>query len=288
MTRRQAAAAVMLPALALLAAGCERQPEPPARTLRLATTTSTENSGLLDELLPAFRRRTGIDVHVLPMGTGRALRTARDGNCDVVLVHAPEAEAQFVRDGWGVNRSPVMYNDFVILGPAGDPAGVRACRSAAEAFKAIASAEAAFVSRGDESGTHVKEMALWRAAEVGPSGQWYRSVGKGMGQTLTVANEMLAYVLADRGTLREFRGQIDLAILLAGDPALHNPYAAIAVNPAKHAHARYDDAMAFIAFLTSDEGRRLIDAYRVDGQVLFRSWPTGGRAPTTRPSGPPP
>ncbi len=223
---------VILLACGLGLGGCEREPAPPAKLLRLATTTSTENSGLLDVLLPASRERTGIEVQVMPMGTGKALRTARDGNCDVVLVHAPEAEADFVRAGWGVNRRGVMYNDFVLLGPAGDPAGVRGCGSAAEAMRRIAAARAAFVSRGDGSGTHRKEMALWRVSGVSPSGPWYRSVGQGMGQALTMADEMRAYVLADRGTFLKFREGLDLTELFSADAALHNPYSAIAVNPA--------------------------------------------------------
>lgn len=275
--------------LAALPAGCRPKeaggpagPEgAPAVSIRLATTTSTENSGLLDVLLPEFRRRTGIEVQVMPMGTGRALKTGSDGNCDVVLVHAPQAEEKFVADGWGVRRRQVMYNDFVLLGPASDAAGIQAAASAPEALKRIAAAGAVFVSRGDNSGTHKKEQALWAAAGVAPSGRWYRSVGKGMGETLTMADQMGAYTLADRGTFIKFRKKISLAVLVEGDKALHNPYGVIAVNPAKHPHVKYDEALKFIEFLTSDEGRRLIGGYKLDGEVLFHPWPAEPAAPAT-------
>ena len=257
--------------------GCDTQEN---NTIRLATTTSTESSGLLDVLLPVFQQ-TGITVEVMPMGTGRALRTARDGNCDLVLVHAPQAEEKFVADGWGVQRRQVMYNDFVLLGPASDPAQIKAAASAPEALKRIAAAGAAFVSRGDNSGTHKKEQALWAAAGVAPSGQWYRSVGKGMGETLTMADQMGAYTLADRGTFIKFRKKIALAVLVEGDRALHNPYGVIAVNPAKHPHVKYEQALKFIEFLTSDEGRKLIGGYKLDGEVLFHPWPAEPAVPAT-------
>lgn len=259
-----------------LLAGCDRRRP---GTVRLATTTSTENSGLLDMVLAAFRERTGIEVQVMPMGTGKALRTARDGNCDVVLVHAPEAEARFVAEGWGVNRRQVMYNDFVILGPPDDPAGVRGMASASGALRRIAAARATFVSRGDNSGTHRKEMSLWASAGVTPAGEWYRSVGKGMGETLTMADEMRACVLADRATFIRFRPKIDLVVLVEGDERLHNPYGVIAVNPDKHPHVKYDEAMKLIEFLTCDEGRRLIRDYRLNGQILFHPGTGHGRGP---------
>lgn len=261
-------------ALGLL--GCRRD-TPPGRAvvIKLATTTSTENSGLLEVLLPAFRRATGIDVHVMPMGTGKALRTARDGNCDVVLVHSPAAEAQFVRAGWGINRRSVMYNDFVILGPVEDQAYVGGAESASGAMKRIAQVGSVFVSRGDKSGTHDKEIALWQVAGITPSGRWYRSVGGGMGQTLTMANEMKAYVLTDRGTFIKFLRMIDLVVVFEGDAALRNPYSVIAINPRKCPSLRhYEEVMKFIEFLTSDEGRTLIAGYEVDGETLFHPAPT--------------
>ena len=258
--------------------GCQRDATPDrAAVIKLATTTSTENSGLLDVLLPAFRESTGIDVHVMAMGSGKALRTARDGNCDVVLVHSPAAEAQFVRAGWGINRRSVMYNDFVILGSSQDEAGVGAAESPADAMKRIARAGSVFVSRGDKSGTHSKEIALWQAAGIVPSGRWYRSVGSGMGQTLTMANEMKAYVLVDRGTFIKFRRTIDLVVVFDGDAALRNHYSVIAVNPKKRPSLEhYDEVMKFIEFLTSDEGRTLIAQYQVDGETLFHPAPKKG------------
>lgn len=242
--------------------------------IRLATTTSTENSGLLDVLLPAFHRRTGIEVQVMAMGTGRALQTGRDGNCDVVLVHAPQAEEQFVAGGWGVNRRPVMYNDFLLLGPPADPARLKGVRSPVTAVQKISATGSLFVSRGDNSGTHAKEKALWQAAGIEPSGAWYRSVGKGMGQTLIMANELNAYVLVDRGTAIKFRGKLSLAPVLEGHKRLHNPYRIIAVNPARHRHVKYDDVLKFIDFLVSEECQSLIGGYRLGGEILFHPWPT--------------
>ena len=231
------------------------------------------SSGLLDVLVPAFRTRTGIEVQVMPMGTGKALRIAREGNCDVVLVHDPEAEERFVAEGWGAHRRRVMHNDFVLLGPTADPAGVRGATSVVDALETIARTESTFVSRGDDSGTHRKELKLWRAAGLGPAGPWYRSVGKGMGGTLIMASEMRAYILADRGTVIKFRGKIDLAILVEGDQRLHNPYSVIAVNSDAHPHVNQQAALRFIEFLTSDQGQKLIGNYKLDGQVLFHPWP---------------
>ena len=258
---------ITLLACIVLLAGCGEQG---LEVIKLATTTSTESSGLLDVLLPAFHQKTGITVQVLPMGTGKALRTARDGNCDLVLVHAPKAEEQFVNQGWGINPRQIMYNDFVILGPASDPAKVRDLESAVEAMKRIAAARSVYVSRGDNSGTHKKELELWQAVGLEPAGQWYRSVGKGMGQTLIVANQMKAYVLADRASFIKFRKKIDLVLLVAGDKMLYNPYGLIAVNPKKHPHAKYVQAMKFIEFLSSEEGQKLIADYKLDGEILFR------------------
>lgn len=278
--KRVTACCLIALAAMVLTPGC-RDPEAsgPAKSIRLATTTSTENSGLLDVLLPAFKQTTGIEVQVMPMGTGKALRTARDGNCDVVLVHAPQAERDFVAQGWGVARRAVMYNDFVLLGPTADPAAIQGASSAAEAMKKIADAEATFVSRGDNSGTHKKEQSLWSATEVKPDGQWFRSVGKGMGETLIMADQMKAHVLADRGTYLKFRGKIDLAVLVSGGDQMHNPYGVIAVNPRKWPHVPHDAAIRFIEFLTSDEARELIAAYKVDGEVLFHPWPKDKPAP---------
>ena len=265
-------------ACAVLVIGCKKEQK---KIIKLATTTSIENSGLLEVVLPPFRRKVGIDVQVMPMGTGKALRTARDGNCDVVLAHAPQAEEKFVNEGWGVSRTRVMYSDFVIVGPAADPAEIKDMKSPAEAMKKIAAAKSAFVSRGDNSGTHAKETELWRSAGLEPAGDWYRSVGKGMGETLTMAGEMRAYVLVDRGTFIRFRRKTDLVVLVEGDRSLYNPYSVIAVNPARHPHAKYHKVMKFIEFLTSDEGRRLIGDYKLDGEILFHPWPNESKQPPT-------
>ena len=252
----------------MLLAGCGNSEE---KVITLATTTSTENSGLLDILLPEFEK-TGITIKVMPMGTGQALRTAREGNCDVVLVHAPQAEQEFVDQGWGVNRRQAMYNDFVIAGPNEDPAKIRGMRSASGALKKIAAARQVFVSRGDSSGTHQKENEIWVVASLEPSGKWYCSVGNGMGQTLTMAEEMGGYVLTDRATYIKFRRKIGLEVMVEGDELLHNPYAVIAVNPQRHKHAKYELAMKFIEFLTSDVGQKLIADYRLDEETLFHPW----------------
>lgn len=240
-----------------------------ADRLRLATTTSTENSGLLDFLLPVFEERYGIAVDVVAVGTGAALELGRNGDADLVMVHARNLEDRFVADGHGVNRRDIMYNDFVILGPPTDPAGVAGARDAADMMRRIADSGAAFISRGDNSGTHNRERQLWAAAGVTPSGGWYREVGQGMGAVITIANEEEAYTLADRGTYLSYRSDIDLTVVGEGDEALFNPYGIIAVNPANYPDNNYVGAMALIAFLTSPEGQELIGTYRVAGEVLF-------------------
>lgn len=237
--------------------------------LRLSTTTSTENSGLLKVLLPPFEKRFSVKVDVIPVGSGKALKLAENGDVDVVLSHAPELEESFVKAGFGVNRRDVMYNDFVITGPSDDPAGIRGAANAAEALGKIAAAKATFVSRGDESGTHQKEKALWKEARVTPEGGWYVSAGQGMGEVLMMANERRAYTLADRGTYTAFKQREQLVILVEGDPALFNPYTAIAVNPARHAHTKYIEAMELIAWLTSREGQKLIAGFRQGEEQLF-------------------
>lgn len=237
--------------------------------VRLATTTSTENSGLLDYVLPVFTENYGIPVDVVAVGTGAALELGRNGDADVVMVHARNLEDQFVANGYGVNRRDIMYNDFIVLGPPSDPAGVSDAGSAAEAMQIIADAEATFISRGDNSGTHNRELQLWDAAAVDPSGQWYREVGQGMGAVITMANEEQAYTLADRGTYLSYRSDIELDVLNEGDQALFNPYGIIAVNPEMHPSSNYVGAMALIAFFTSPEGQELIGEYTVQGEVLF-------------------
>jgi len=237
--------------------------------LRLATTTSTENSGLLAELIPPFEDRTGLKVDVIAVGTGQALKLGETGDVDLVLVHARASEDAFVAAGHGVDRRDVMHNDFIILGPSRDPAGVRDMGNATEALKAIANRRVSFISRGDDSGTHKKEKALWKQAGLSPKGRWYRDVGQGMGAVITMSDDMQAYTLADRGTYLSMKSKIALEVLVEGDPKLFNPYGIIAVNPAKHPHVNYNGAMRFIAWITSPEGQNIIGAVQREGQVLF-------------------
>ena len=252
-----------------LAAGCSADPE--GGSLTLATTTSTRDSGLLKPLLQLFERRTGIEVHVVAVGSGQALELGRRGDADVLLTHAPEAEAQFVSDGYGVKRRPVMQNDFVIVGPPADPAALRQCGSVAEAFRRIFDGRATMVSRGDESGTHIKERQLWQAAGLEPAGDWYLRAGAGMAATLRLADEKLAYTLCDRGTFLAQQGNLDLQVAFEGDPLLKNGYAVICVNPQKHPHVRSAAAGEFADFLLSSEAQDLIARFGTEqyGEPLF-------------------
>lgn len=240
-----------------------------AGTLRLATTTSTENSGLLGALLPSFEAETGYRVHVIAVGTGKALRMGRDGDVDVVLVHAPAAERVFVSQGHGLRRQPVMHNDFVLVGPRRDPAGISGLQDATQALQRIAAKGALFLSRGDDSGTHKKERALWAMAGIEPHGQWYREAGQGMGKVLQMASELEAYTLTDRGTWLALRQHSDLVLLAQEDPRLYNPYGIIAINPARHPDVNLDGAQALIAWLCSPEGQQRISGYRLQGEQLF-------------------
>jgi tungstate transport system substrate-binding protein len=237
--------------------------------LRLSTTTSTENSGLLAVVLPPFEEKFGLKVDVIAVGTGQALKLGEAGDVDVVLVHARELEDKFVSDGYGVNRRDVMHNDFIIIGPASDPAGVRGMKDAAAALRRIADRGATFVSRGDNSGTHVKERSLWKAAGLSPSGRWYREAGQGMGPVITMTDNLQGYTLADRGTYLSMESQVRLPILVEGDPRLFNPYGIIALNPDRFHHVNYFGAMELIAWMTSVEGQGIIGGYKVEGQVLF-------------------
>lgn len=247
-----------------------KPPEP--EKLILATTTSTADSGLLAYILPDFEAKYNAKVEVIAVGTGQSLKLGEDGNCDVVLVHARAQEDAFVKGGYGVNRKDVMYNDFVVIGPKDDPAGIKGMTDAAEAFKKIAEARARFVSRGDESGTHTQEKQIWEKAGVTPGGDWYISAGQGMGAVLTMADELQAYTLTDRGTYlaRTLEG-IDLSILVEGDPILFNPYGVIAVNPKVHPHVNFDLAMNFINWFTSVPTQKMIGEFGKDkfGQPLF-------------------
>ncbi len=245
-------------------------PVPEVKKLVLATTTSTYDSGLLDYLLPDFEARYNARVKVIAVGTGQAIKTAEQGDADVILVHARAKEDKFVAEGYGVNRQDVMYNDFVIIGPEDDPAGIRGMTDAAAAFAKIAETQATFASRGDESGTHSKERAIWEKAGIEPSGDWYLSLGQGMGATLTFANEKGVYTLTDRGTYLSRKEGLGLPILVEGDPILFNPYGVIAVNPEKHPHVKYELALKFIEWLTSVDTQERIGQFRhSSGELLF-------------------
>ena len=237
--------------------------------ITLASTTSTETSGLFDHILPLFQADTGIAVRVVAQGTGQALETARRGDADVVLVHAPDQEAQFIADGYGVQRVAVMSNDFVLVGPRDDPAGARQAASATQAMAAIAAAEAAFASRGDDSGTHAAETALWAAAGIAPEGRWYRATGSGMGATLNIAAQLGAYTLTDRGSWLGFANRGDLEIVFEGDPALSNPYGVMRVNPERHPHVQAEYGQAFIDWITSPAGKDAIAGFTIDEEQLF-------------------
>ncbi len=266
------------------------------KIIKMSTTTSTQASGLLDVLLPELEKDTGIQVKVIAKGTGAAIRDGMDGNVDVIFVHAKAREEKFVREGFGTQRYAVMHNDFVILGPQKDSAGIKGRTNAAEALRKIAGANAAFVSRGDDSGTHTKEQALWEStglpleekvqtivkkgkkkeiAFVHPPGlgQWYLSIGQGMGKALTFADEKQAYIMADRGTYIKYKfGRdvpIDLVVLCQGDPALANPYGVIPINPKKHPHVKYDLSKTVAQWLVSKKGQTVIDNYRLLGKQLF-------------------
>ncbi len=236
--------------------------------ITIASTTSTENSGLFEDILPKFTADTGIEVRVVAVGTGQALRIGCNGDADAVLVHAPAAERKFVADGCGVDRREVMYNDFVVIGPASDPAGIEGTATAAEAFQTIAEVEAPFASRGDDSGTHKKELAVWAEAGIEPAGSWYRELGSGMGAALNTAAGMDAYIMADRGTWISFDNRQNLEILVEGDPFLFNQYGSVLVNPANH-NVKHDLAMEWHDWLVSDAGQAAIGAYRLRGQQLF-------------------
>lgn len=237
--------------------------------ITVASTTSTENSGLFGHILPLFQAETGIEVRVISQGTGQALETGRRGDADVVFVHARAQEDQFVADGYGVQRYDVMYNDFIIVGPSDDPAGLRNAADATAAMMAIAAAEASFASRGDDSGTHSAEKALWVAAGVEPSGDWYLSTGSGMGATLNTAAQIPAYALTDRGTWLSFQNRGPLEVTFEGDPVLFNPYGIILVNPELHPHVKAEAGQAFIDWIVSDAGQAAISGHLVGGEQLF-------------------
>lgn len=236
------------------------------------STTSTQNSGLFGHILPIFQKKTGIEVRVVAVGTGQALKNGRNGDGDVLLVHAKAAELKFVKDGWGVGRKDVMYNDFVIVGPANDPAKVGGMKDAVAALRKIAAAKAVFASRGDDSGTHKKELSLWKSAGIGvkaASGKWYRETGSGMGATLNAAVGMGAYALTDRGTWISFKNKRSFKVLVEGDDRLFNQYGVMLVNPAKHKTVRAKLGRTFIDWLTGPDGQAAIASYKLNGQQLF-------------------
>jgi tungstate transport system substrate-binding protein len=240
--------------------------------LVIASTTSTQNSGLFDVLIPAFEKssRYNVKVEVVAVGTGKALRLAKKGEADMLFVHDPFREEKFVAEGYGVNRRVVMHNTFIVLGPKKDPAGIKEAKKAVDAFELIAERVSPFVSRGDDSGTNIRELDIWDDAGINPKGKgWYFETGGKMGDTLVVADEKNAYTLCDKGTYLNYEKRIGLRVLFQGDPLLRNQYSVIAVNPDKFAAARYREAMEFIAFVTSPEGQRIIAAYVKHGSRLF-------------------
>lgn len=240
--------------------------------LLLQSTTSTKNSGLYEHLLPKFKNTTGIDVRVVAVGTGQALKNARNGDADILLVHAKDREEQFVRDGFGIERFDLMYNDFVIVGPDSDPANINNLLSVRDAFTKIAESKAIFLSRGDNSGTHIKELSLWQAINLEvshQSGTWYREAGAGMGATLNTAVAMQAYTLTDRSTWISFGNKQNFKIHMQGDPALYNQYGIIIVHPDKHPHVKIELANEFVKWILGSEGQRAIADYTVSGQQLF-------------------
>ncbi|HUL14186.1 MAG TPA: substrate-binding domain-containing protein [Methylococcaceae bacterium] len=259
---RQAVLTMALSFLALSLAHAEP-------VLRMATTTSTDNTGLLPVLDAPFEKKYKVRIDVIAVGSGKALKLAENGDVDIVFVHDPEAEEKFVAAGWGVDRQAVMHNDFILVGPAADPAGVKAAKTADEAIKKVADAKAGFVSRGDESGTHVKEKALWQKAGVTPEGDWYLSVGQGMGAVLRMADDKGLYTLTDRGTYLSAKDKLKLQILFEGDPQLFNPYHVMAVNLKKHKHVNYKMAKRYIEYVTGPEGQATIANFKVGGQQLF-------------------
>jgi tungstate transport system substrate-binding protein len=260
------------------------QPSAPAqagsatRFITVSSTTSTSDSGLFSHVLPLFKAKTGIEVRVVSQGTGQALDTGRRGDVDVVFVHAKAQEEKFVADGFGLERKAVMYNDFVVIGPKSDPAGIKGLQDVLAALKAIHGKAAPFVSRGDKSGTHAAELALWKAADIDlekVKGPWYREIGQGMGAALNISSAMGAYVLSDRATWINFRNRGELEIVVEGDRRLFNQYGVILVNPAKHPHVKQADGQLFIDWLVSPEGQKAIAGYKINGQQLF--FPNAGQ-----------
>ena len=268
MTNRRFIVAALIAAVAALAMPAQAQ----EKFITVASTTSTEQSGLFGFVLPIFQKSTGIAVRVVALGTGQALDMARRGDADVVFVHDPAAERKFVSDGYGIGHRDVMYNDFVLIGPKGDPAKVAGSKDITAALQKVQAARAPFVSRGDKSGTHAAELRLWKDAGIDiakQKGPWYRETGSGMGPALNTASSMNAYVLADRGTWLSFKNRGDLGIVVEGDKRLFNQYGVMLVNPAKHPHVKKDLGQAFVDWVVSPDGQRAIAQYTIGGQQLF-------------------
>lgn len=260
---------VAVPA-AIAAVLCLALPAAHAGEIKLATTTSTENSGLLKYLLPQFERETGVTVKVIAVGSGKAMKMGEMGDVDVLLVHARQMEDAFVSAGFGVNRRDVMYNDFIVVGPSADPAKVAGGKDVIASFRKIAASGAKFISRGDNSGTDVMEKSYWKEAGIEPKGQpWYVNAGLGMGEVLTMAAQMPGYTLSDRATYGAYRAKTGLTIAVEGDPKMFNPYGIIAVNPARHPGTHYADAMKLVEWITSPRGQEAIGSYKVEGEQLF-------------------
>jgi tungstate transport system substrate-binding protein len=258
----------------VLASPATAQEKSQDKSIVVASTTSTQDSGLFGHLLPIFKQKTGIDVKVVALGTGQALDTARRGDADVVFVHAKSAEEKFLSEGFGVKRYPVMYNDFVLIGPSGDPAGIKGSRDIVAALKAVKDKPAPFISRGDKSGTHTAELTLWTAAGIDiekDKGAWYKSIGQGMGAALNTASASNAYVLTDRGTWLAFKNRGELVIAVEGDRRLFNQYGVMLVNPAKHPAVKKELGQQFIDWLVSTDGQASIAGYKINGQQLFYS-----------------
>ena len=263
---------ISIVAVALLGTAVRAQDTSEPRSIVVASSTTAQDSGLFGYILPLFKAKTGINVKVMAQGTGQALDTARRGKADVVFVHARVAEEQFVAEGFGVKRYPVMYNDFVLIGPSSDPAGVKGTKDIVAALRAIKEKQISFMSRGDRSGTHLAEIELWKIAVFDPArnkGPWYKEARQGMGATLNTAQAANAYLLSDRGTWLAFRNKGDLVIAVEGDKRLNNQYSVILVNPAKHPHVKSELGQAFIDWLISPEGQKAIADYKIDGQQLF-------------------
>ncbi len=262
---------VALGAALLIAAGSPAIAQ--EKSIVVSSTTSTTDSGLFNHLLPLFKKKTGIDVKVVSQGTGQALDTGRRGDSDVVFVHARPQEEKFVAEGFGVKRFPVMYNDFILIGPKSDPAGVKGSKDIVGALKAIKGKSAPFISRGDKSGTHSAELSLWKQAGIDAAGAdkgaWYKEIGQGMGAALNTASASNAYVLADRGTWLNFKNRGDLEIVVEGDNKMFNQYGVILVNPAKHPNVKKAEGQAFIDWVISPEGQNAIADYKINGQQLF-------------------